>query len=118
MRRAPCLQKYNAPARVNCRARWRKRWRFQQGLKYLPATGVIRAGNMRHQIGQARVGMLDFMDRRARDFAQIMRWNFGRHADGNARRAVEQAKRQSRGQKSRFVKRAIVIGLVIDRTFA
>ena len=44
-----------------------------------------------------------------------MRRNLGRHANGNARRAVQQHKRQLGRQLHRFLKIAVVIGLKIHR---
>ena len=54
-------------------------------------------------------------NRRLRNFVQIMRRDFGRHAHRDARRAVEQHHGQAGGQVQRFVKRAVVVRHKIHR---
>ena len=48
-------------------------------------------------------------------FAQIVRRNIGRHADGNAARAVDQQVWEARGQYGRLAPRTVVIVREIDR---
>jgi hypothetical protein len=62
--------------------------------------------------------MLDLVDRRRSDLAQVVRRNFGGHADGDSRSAVEQQERQARRQERRFVEGSVVVGQEVDRAFA
>ncbi len=52
--------------------------------------GKIRAFHMLHQFIEGNVGIVDLRADSIDDFRQIVRRNVGRHADGNARAAVDQ----------------------------
>ena len=55
------------------------------------------------------------IDDRAGDLAQVVRRDVGRHADGDARRAVQQQIRQAGRQHGRFLQRAIEVLGQVDR---
>ena len=61
--------------------------------------------------------MLQEVNRRVGDFAEVVRGHFSGHADGNAGSSVQERKRQAGGQESGFVEGAVVIGLEIDGAF-
>ena len=54
------------------------------------AGGEVRAGHVLQQVGGGGVGILNQMQRRAADLPNVVGWDGGRHAHGNARRAVGQ----------------------------
>jgi hypothetical protein len=60
-------------------------------------------------------GFLDQQARRFRDFAQVVRRDFGGHADGDARSAVQQHDRQACRHQLRLGHRAVVVGDEIHR---
>ena len=67
-----------------------------------------------HERARLRIGLVEQMDARLGDLAQVVRRNVGGHADGDALRAVEQHVRQARGQERRFVERAVEVRLPVD----
>ncbi len=83
----------------------------------LRASGVIGAGNERQQLVLAEIRVLDKVDRGSGDFAQVVRGNFGRHADGDARGAVEQREGQARREQGGFVVGAVVVRLPVNGAF-
>ena len=75
-------------------------------------------GTLHMVFDQLANGEVRVVDQRAAgvdDFAEIVRRNVGRHADGNAARAVDQEVRELRRQHRRFPDAVIVVGLEIDR---
>ena len=80
----------------------------------LPAAREVRAGNPVHQRRVADLRIADHRNRRARDFAQVVRRNFRSKPDRDARRAVQQKERQTRGQQLRLFERAVVVRHEID----
>jgi len=81
----------------------------------LPAAGEIRAGNKLHQLAVRELGVADQCHSGFCDLAQIVRGDFSRHADRDARCAIEQHKGQAPRQQLRLFGRAVVVGLKIDR---
>ena len=79
------------------------------------AASKIGRGNVLQQIGGGESGIFQQCHRRLRHFAQIVRWNFGCHAHGDAACAVEQHHRQPRGQRFGLFKRAVIIGDKVHR---
>ena len=67
------------------------------------------------QIVQRGFRIIDQRDGRLRHFAQVVRRNVGRHADGDAGGAVQQNIRQARRQHLRLVQRAVEVRHEIDR---
>jgi len=59
--------------------------------------------------------IVDRGDHRAGHFAQIVRRNVGRHADADARGAVEQQHGQARRQELRLLERPVVVRREVDR---
>ena len=88
---------------------------FGWGGDHLPATRKIGARHDREQIVDARIALARHHDRGLGDLAQIVRRDFGGHADRNARGAVEQHHRQARRQERRLFGRSVVIGHEINR---
>ena len=72
---------------------------------------------MAHQFGKIGLRVLDQANGRFSDFVQIMRRDFGRHADRDAGSAIQKRERQAGRQESRLTKGAVVIGLELDGTF-
>ena len=70
-----------------------------------------------HHFFQRRVGLFDQQDRGVDDFAQIVRRNVRRHADGDAARAVDQQIRDARRQHHRLFARLIEVRNEIDGFF-
>ena len=81
----------------------------------LAAAGKIGSRHISHQISNRHGRLFQQRYRRLGDFGEIVRRNFGGHAHGNARCAVEQHHRQPRRQVHRFFECAIVIGHEIYR---
>ena len=84
----------------------------------LGAAGIIRRGHEFAESVQVAVGMIQQMDTGGGDFAEIVRWDVGGHADGDAGNAIEQDVRQAGGQPHGFVQRAIEIGYPVHRALA
>ena len=61
------------------------------------------------------VGIVDIGQACLDYFAQIMRRDVGRHADGNTARAIDQQVRETSGQNLRLFTAAVIIGLEINR---
>src|SRR3546814_2732344 len=65
------------------------------------ATGrKIRAGHEIHQLVDRGIGRLDHVQQRVADFADVVRWDRGGHADRNALGAVGQQVREAADRKS------------------
>ena len=75
----------------------------------------IRPGNDLHQRLQVDRRVVDQGDGAVDHFAEIVRRNVGRHADGDAARAVDQQVREARRQDLRLALGAVVVVLEIDR---
>ena len=108
---------FDFPARAHLEAaapRFIRRRDFRLRRDDLPAAREVRAGNPVHQRRVADLRIADHRDRRARDFAQVVRRNFRRKPDRDARRAVQQQERQARGQQLRLFERAVVVRHEID----
>ena len=76
--------------------------------------GEIGAGNNGDQFVGRDAGIVDIGKAGAQPFAKIMRWNVGRHADGNAARAIDEQIREAGGQNLRLMFRRIIVGREID----
>ena len=81
---------------------------FARGDEFA-AGGEVGRGDVLHQrvVGQKRIG-----DERAaggNDFAEVVRQEVGRHADGNAAAAVQEDIRQAGGQARRFLQGAVKV---------
>jgi len=74
----------------------------------------VRAGDELHQVGGFEIGILDQGECRINDFTEVMRRDIRRHADGDARRAVDQNIRIARGQDGRLDVLTVVVRLKID----
>ena len=83
----------------------------------LRAAGVVGAAEQGEQriVGERRV--LDERDAGVGHLAQVVAGNFGGQAHGNAAGAIEQRKRQPRGQLARLFGGAVVVGREVDRAF-
>ena len=90
---------------------------FRRGRDDLPAAGVVRAGEVGHQCGEVGIRVLQEVNRRVGDFAEVVCGHFGGHAHGDAGSPVQERKRQAGRQESRFVEGAVVIGLEVDGAF-
>jgi hypothetical protein len=75
----------------------------------------IRAGHIGHQVVDGQPGFVDQRHAGVDDLAQVVRRDVGGHADGNARRTVDQQVRHPRRQHRRFVLRFVVVGDEVDR---
>ena len=86
----------------------------------MPSTPVMIAAvgksgpGMFHQRLNVRFGLVDEREAGADDLIEIVRRDIGRHADGDAGRAVDQQVRQSGRQHQRLVFRAVVVGREVD----
>ena len=74
----------------------------------------IRAVHVRHQLVDASARMIQQMHAGARYFAQVVRWNVGCHAHGDAGAAVHQQHRQPRRQQFRLFQYAVEVRHEID----
>ena len=63
----------------------------------------VRALHDFHQLRQRHFRLVDDHDAGINDFAEIVRWNVRRHADRDARRAIDQEIRYAGGQHGRLV---------------
>ena len=75
----------------------------------------IRPGNMLKHFRELNLGLFDQRQTAVDDFAEIMRGNVRRHADGDAASAIDQKVRELRRQDFRLGRRGIVILLEINR---
>ena len=80
----------------------------------MPPVGKSGAGMILHQRLDRQIGVLDQRQRGVDHLAQVVRRNVGRHADGDAARAIDQHVREPRGQDRGFPVLAVVIVLKID----
>jgi hypothetical protein len=81
----------------------------------LATAGKVGPGHQRQHRVEVGLGVAHQRDRRGRDLAQVVRRDLGRHADRDARGAVEQHHRQPRGQQRRLLGRAVVVRHELDR---
>ncbi|MGF6634261.1 hypothetical protein OKW39_001412 [Paraburkholderia sp. MM6662-R1] len=88
---------------------------FRLARNDLAAAGEVRTGHMLHQLRMRELRIADQRDRRSCDFAQVVRRNFRREADSDARCAIEQHERQTRWQHLRLFERAVVVRHEVDR---
>ena len=75
----------------------------------------IRAGNDLVEVLDGQRGIVDQRDAGIDDFAEIVRRDVGRHADGDAAAAIDQQVGKLGRQHARFAERAVVVVLVVDR---
>ena len=75
----------------------------------------VGTGQHLHQLVGGDVGVVEHQARRVDRFAQVMRRDVGRHADGDAVGAVDQQVGETRGQNRRLLQALVVVGLEIDR---
>ena len=80
-----------------------------------PAGREIGAGQMLHQLVERDVGLLHHREQRIDGLAEIVRRDVGRHADGDAARAIDQKVREARRQDDRLLFLLVVVRLEIDR---
>ena len=83
------------------------------------AAGEVRAGHCVAEVVGGELGVVDQAFRGLDDLAQVVRRDVGRHADGDAGRAVDQQVRQTRRQDGRLLMPVVVVrhpghGLVLD----
>ena len=79
-----------------------------------PAGREVRALDVAHQTLDLHVRIVDVGDRRVDHLAQVVRRDVRRHADGDARGAVDEQVREARRQHERFAARAVVVGREVD----
>ena len=70
----------------------------------------IGPGHVLDQLLDAGLRMLDEMQQRRTQLVDVVRRNIGRHADGDAGRAVGEQVRERGGEHARFLLASIVIG--------
>ena len=75
----------------------------------------VRALDVLHQAGGVDLGIVDVGDRRGDRLAQVVRRDVRRHADGDARGAVDQQVREARRQHDRLAVVAVVVRDEVDR---
>src|SRR5262249_57312399 len=75
----------------------------------LPFGREVRTFDVFGELGDGEIGIVEQLDARGDDFAHVVRWDVGGHADGDARRAVEQHVRKARRQKLRLLERAVEV---------
>ena len=68
-----------------------------------------------HQLVDRRVRVLQQVQAGVDDLVEVVRRDVGRHADGDAARAVDQQVRQPRRQHQRLLLAAVVVGAEVDR---
>ena len=83
----------------------------------LSAAREVRSRQLRKHVVELRLRIGQQQQCRRRDFAQVVRRHLGRHADRDARRAIEQHERQARRQQPRLLRRAVVVRHEIDGAF-
>ena len=81
----------------------------------IPAVGKSGAGHDVDQLVDRHLGIRQQREAGVRDLRQIVRRDVGRHAHGNARRAVDEQVRQPCGQHRRLHLLAVVVRHEIDR---
>ena len=75
----------------------------------------IGALDVLHQVLDVRVGLVDQRHDRADHLAQVVRRDVRRHADGDARAAVDEQVREARRQHQRLALRLVVVRAEVDR---
>ena len=80
-----------------------------------PAGGEVGALDVLHQPVEVDLGVLDVGDRRVDHLAQVVRRDVRRHADRDARGAVDEQVREACRQHERFLARAVVVRREVDR---
>ncbi len=76
----------------------------------LAAGREVGALDVLEEILDGELGVVDQRDQRGDDLAQVVRRDVGRHADGDAGRAVHQELRDRARQHDRLVERGVVVG--------
>ncbi len=71
-------------------------------------------GNMLHQLVERDVGLVHHRQQGVDRLAEIVRRNVGRHADGDAARAVDQKVGEARRQDDRLLLLLVVVRLEVD----
>ena len=84
----------------------------------LGAGRQIRTLDVLQQRTRGRFRIVEQVDAGGRHFTQVVRRNVRGHADGNARRAVQQHVRQPRRQHRRLVQRAVEVRHPVHRALA
>ena len=84
-------------------------------VENLAAGRKVRALDVAAQLRVAELVVLEQLDERRADLAEVVRRNVGRHADGDAGRAVDQQVRQARRQHDGLGLRAVVVRAVMHR---
>ena len=79
-----------------------------------PAGGEVGALDVRHQPVDVDLGIVDVGDRRVDHLAQVVRRDVRRHADRDARGAVDEQVREARRQDQRLTLRAVVVRREVD----
>ena len=79
-------------------------------VENLAAGGEVRALDVAAQLRAAEVLVVEQLDERRADLAEVVRRDVGRHADGDAGRAVDEQVRDARRQHDRLGLGAVVVG--------
>ena len=82
------------------------------------ARGEVRAGEHGHELLGGDLGIVDHHADGLGDLVEVVRRDVGRHADGDAVRAVDEEVREPRGQDGRLGERLVVVGLEVDGLLA
>ena len=77
----------------------------------------VRRGHDFHQLVDRGLGVVQEVQAGIHHFVEVVRWNVGRHAHGNACAAVDQQVGQAAGQHQGFFFAAVVVGAEIDGFF-
>ena len=85
------------------------------GRQNFPARRKIRALDVAQQAGGRDARVVDHRQQRPHHLAEVVRRDVGRHADGDAARAVEQQLRNRGRQHDRLVERGVVIRPIRNR---
>jgi hypothetical protein len=80
-----------------------------------PPRREVRAAYVLHEVFDGGVRVLDEVDDRVIHLGEIVRRDVGRHADGDAERAVEEDVRARRRARLRLFLGAVVVGAPVDR---
>ncbi len=79
-----------------------------------PTGGQVRAGHEAHEVVEVGIRMGQQVPWRGHDLAEVVRGHVGRHADGDARGAVDQQVRVRRRQHHGLELAAVVVGREVD----
>lgn len=82
-----------------------------------PAGGQIRAGDEAHELRESGFRIADEVGAGGDDFARIVRGHVRGHADGDARRAVDEQIREGTGQDLGLSERVVVVRHEVDDVF-